>query len=79
MARLEELRSLGCPILLGSSRKRFIGDILDAPVEERMEGTGASVIIGIQKGVNIVRVHDVKPIAKMVRVANVILGRNYDE
>ena len=56
MARLEELRSLGCPILLGTSRKRFIGDILQLPPEQRVEGTAATVALGITKGVNIVRV-----------------------
>ncbi|MHC1746183.1 MAG: dihydropteroate synthase [Negativicutes bacterium] len=74
MARLEELRALGCPILLGTSRKRFIGEALKLPVEERVEGTAATVALGITKGVNIVRVHDVKAIARVARMTDVLLG-----
>lgn len=74
MARLEELRALGCPILLGTSRKRFIGEALNLPVEDRAEGTAATVVIGITKGVNIVRVHDVKAIARIAKMTDVLLG-----
>ncbi|MBP2640125.1 MAG: dihydropteroate synthase [Firmicutes bacterium] len=74
MARLEELRALGCPILLGTSRKRFIGEALNLPMEERVEGTAATVALGITKGVNIVRVHDVKAIARVARMTDVLLG-----
>ena len=66
MHRLEELKSLGKAVLLGTSRKRMIGDTLGLPVTERVEGTAATVALGIAKGVDIVRVHDVK---EMVRVA----------
>ncbi|WP_281170176.1 dihydropteroate synthase [Carboxydothermus ferrireducens] len=66
MKRLNELNSLGQPILLGTSRKSMIGKTLDLPVNERVEGTAATVTLGIAKGVDIVRVHDVK---EMVRVA----------
>ena len=62
------------PLLLGTSRKSFIGATLDLPVEERMEATGATCVIGIMKGAGIVRVHDVKPIARMCRMTDVILG-----
>ncbi len=59
LSRMEELRDLG-RILLGTSRKRFIGTILnDAPVDQRVEGTIATTVIGIEKGADIVRVHDV--------------------
>ncbi|MCR5439162.1 MAG: dihydropteroate synthase [Selenomonas sp.] len=61
------------PLLLGTSRKSFIGAALDLPVEERMEATGATCVIGIMKGAGIVRVHDVKPIARMCRMTDVIL------
>lgn len=64
--RLAELKALGRPILLGTSRKSFIGHVLDLPVEQRLEGTAATVAIGIANGADIVRVHDV---AQMVRVA----------
>lgn len=78
MARLDELNSLGCPVLLGTSRKKFIGEILDLPPEDRVEGTGASVVLGITKGAaHIVRVHDVKAIARMVRMTDAMLNAKY--
>ncbi len=61
------------PLLLANSRKSFIGKTLGLPVEERMEATGASCVIGIMKGASIVRVHDVKPIVRMCRMTDVIL------
>ena len=64
--RLAEMKVLGRPILLGTSRKSFIGHVLDLPVDQRLEGTAATVAIGIANGADIVRVHDV---AQMVRVA----------
>ena len=72
MKRLREFTSLPYPVLLGVSRKRFIGSILDAPVQERMEGTGAACVLGVLAGCSIVRVHDVKPIARMCRVADAL-------
>jgi len=74
MARLDELRGLGCPVLLGTSRKRFIGEALNLPAEDRIEGTSATVTLGIMKGVNIVRVHDVKAISRITRMTDVLLG-----
>lgn len=68
MNHLESLQSLGYPILLGTSRKGFIGLTLDLPVTERVEGTVATTVIGIMKGASIIRVHDVlenKRAAKM--------------
>ncbi|MFN8411096.1 MAG: dihydropteroate synthase [Anaerolineales bacterium] len=64
--RLDEIRALGYPVLLGSSRKSFIGFTLDLPPDQRVEGTAATVAVGITRGADIVRVHDVK---EMVRVA----------
>ena len=72
MARLEELHGLGCPILLGTSRKRFIGEVLDLPAEERVEGTMATVAAGINKKIHIVRVHDVKEVKRMARMMDAI-------
>ncbi len=72
---LDQFSSLGYPILLGTSRKSFIGKVLDLPPEERMEGTGATVCLGIQKGCQIVRVHDVKEIARMAKMMDAILLR----
>jgi dihydropteroate synthase len=59
MRNLEQFKRLGYPVLLGTSRKSFIGKVLDLPVEERLEGTIATTVAGIMKGVDIVRVHDV--------------------
>jgi len=78
--RLDELKVLGLPILLGASRKRFIGRILgdargDAPPEERLEGTAAAVAVGIARGAGIVRVHDVAAIVKVARVTDAITRR----
>jgi dihydropteroate synthase len=70
---LHEFTLLGKPILIGPSRKAFIGKILgDLPPEERLEGTAAAVAISIMNGANIVRVHDVKEMARVARVADAI-------
>lgn len=73
LTRLQELKTLGCPLLLGTSRKRFIGEILDVPVEDRVEGTGATVAVGITKGANIVRVHDVKAMARIAKMTDAMI------
>lgn len=76
LKRLEELASVdnaAYPLLLGTSRKSFIGAALGLPVDERMEATGATCVLGILKGASIVRVHDVKPIARMCRMTDAIL------
>lgn len=75
LRRLPELKSLGYPLLLGTSRKSFIGMILDLPVEERLEGTAASVALGVAGGADIVRVHDVREMVRVVRVAEAIAGK----
>jgi dihydropteroate synthase len=72
MKHLEELTNLPYPMLLGTSRKGFIGKILDLPVTERMEGTGATCVAGILKGCTLMRVHDVKPVARMCRMADAL-------
>ena len=77
LRRMDELISFDgteYPILLGASRKSFIGAALDLPVEERMEATGAACVLGIARGACIMRVHDVKPIVRMCRMADAILG-----
>jgi dihydropteroate synthase len=73
LRRLGELRTLGCPILVGTSRKSFLGKILDRPVTERLEGTAASVAIAIAHGADVVRVHDVREMVRVVRVADAIV------
>jgi dihydropteroate synthase len=70
MRRLHELRDLGQPVLIGTSRKSFIGKLLDLPVTERMEGTAATVTAAILRGADIVRVHDVREMMRVVRVAD---------
>ncbi len=68
-------KSLGHSIVLGTSRKAFIGKILDLPVNERIEGTAASVAIGIANGADMVRVHDVQAMARVAGVADAIIGK----
>jgi len=70
--RLAELRSLGRPIVVGPSRKAFIGKILDLPVGERLEGAAASVAAAILNGAHVVRVHDVQAMVRVARVADAI-------
>lgn len=72
MQSLDRLSALGYPVLLGTSKKSLIGKVLDLPVDERLEGTGATVCYGIEHGCHIVRVHDVKAIARMVRMMDVL-------
>lgn len=71
--RLDEIRALGFPVLLGPSRKSFIGYTLDLPPDERVEGTAATVAIGIARGADIVRVHDVKELVRVTRMTDAIL------
>jgi dihydropteroate synthase len=74
LRRLAELRVLGRPILIGTSRKSTIGKVLgDLPVEERLEGTAATVAIAIANGADIVRVHDVKEMARVARMADAVV------
>lgn len=70
MRRLGELRELDQPILIGTSRKSFIGKLLDLPVTERVEGTAATVVASVLRGADIVRVHDVLEMRRAVRVAD---------
>ncbi len=73
--RLGELRELGRPILVGPSRKSFIGKVLDLPVPERVEGTAAAVAIAIAHGADMVRVHDVRQMARICRLSDAIMRR----
>jgi len=74
--RLAELKALGRPILLGTSRKSFIGRVLDLPVDQRLEGTSATVAIGIANGADIVRVHDVAQMVRVARMSDAIIRGN---
>jgi dihydropteroate synthase len=73
LAHLDALGELGRPVLLGTSRKSTIGRILDLPAEERLEGTLATTALGIGKGVDIVRVHDVRANVRAARVSDAIV------
>ncbi|MBM4462590.1 MAG: dihydropteroate synthase [Chloroflexi bacterium] len=71
--RLDELKCLGRPILIGTSRKSMIGLVLDLPPDQRLEGTAATIAISIAKGADIVRVHDVPQMARVCRMSDVII------
>lgn len=72
LKRLNEFKELKCPILVGPSRKTFIGNITGMPTNERQEGTLAGVAIAVMNGANIVRVHDVKECKRAVQIADAI-------
>ena len=73
--RLDEIRALGYPVLLGTSRKSFIGFTLDLPADQRVEGTAATVAVGIARGADIVRVHDVKEMARVAKMTDAIVRK----
>lgn len=75
MRHLDTLVSLGYPVLLGTSKKSMIGGVLDLPVAERTEGTGATVCYGIQQGCQIVRIHDVKEMSRMAKMMDALMGK----
>jgi len=77
--RIDEFRALGYPVLLGPSRKSFIGYTLNLPPDQRLEGTAAAVSIGIARGADIVRVHDVPFMSRVVRMADAIVRRRIAE
>jgi dihydropteroate synthase len=71
--RLGEIRALGYPVLLGPSRKSFIGFTLDLPPDQRVEGTAATIAIGIARGADIIRVHDVKEMARVAKMTDALV------
>ena len=71
--RLDEIRAVGYPVLLGPSRKSFIGFTLDLPPDERIEGTAASIAVGITRGADIIRVHDVKEMARVAKMTDAMV------
>jgi dihydropteroate synthase len=72
--RLPDLEALGCPLLVGPSRKSFLGAILDLPAEERLEGTLAAAVLSVIRGAHILRVHDVEAVRRAVRTAEAVLA-----
>ena len=73
--RLDEIRALGFPVLLGPSRKSFIGYTLDLPPDQRIEGTAAAVAVGIVRGADMIRIHDVEEIARVSRMTDAIVRK----
>ena len=73
LCRLDEFRALDAPILVGMSRKSTIGYVLDLPVEERLEGTAATVALSVAFGADIVRVHDVREMARVARMSDAVV------
>lgn len=78
LRRIEEFRSLPYPLVLGTSRKRFIGSILEKPPDERLMGTAATIAFAIARGVDVVRVHDVPEMVEVARVADACAGKIRD-
>lgn len=76
--RTAEIRQLGYPVLIGPSRKSFIGYTLELPPEQRVEGTAATVALGIARGADIVRVHDYQAMARVARMSDAIVRRQRD-
>ena len=74
LGALPRLTRLGHPLLVGTSRKGFIGRALDLPVEERLEGTAATVVWAVERGARIVRVHDVRQMVRTVRMTEALLA-----
>ncbi len=72
---LDQFKTMGFPILLGTSRKSFIGYTLDLPPEDRVEGTAVTVAIGIDRGADIVRVHDVKQMVRVAKMSDSIVRK----
>ena len=73
---LNEIRELGYPVLLGPSRKSFIGYTLDLPPDQRIEGTAATIAVGIVRGADIIRVHDVKEMVRIAKMTDALVRRN---
>lgn len=76
---LDEFCNLGYPVLLGTSRKTFIGLTLDLPKEERLEGTIATNVVGLMKGASLFRVHDVKENYRALKMAAAVIGMEFDK
>lgn len=74
--RLNMIKAIGFPVLLGVSRKSFIGYTLNLPAEQRLEGTAAAVAVGIVRGADIIRVHDVETMVRVARMVDAIVRRH---
>jgi len=74
--RVDEIRALGYPVLIGPSRKSFIGYTLDLPPDQRLEGTAAAVAVGIVRGADIIRIHDVVFMQRVARMTDAIVRKS---
>jgi dihydropteroate synthase len=74
LARLSDSRCLGYPVLIGASRKSVIGNVLQLPVDQRVEGTAATVALSVQEHAEIIRVHDVKQMRRVVDMTHAIVS-----
>ena len=79
LRRLGEFRELGRPLLVGTSNKSTIGKVLDAPADQRTEGTAATVAIAIAHGASAVRVHDVETMGRVARMSDAVMGRTHND
>ena len=77
LRRLDVLRLLGRPVLLGASRKSTLGKVLDLPVDQRLEATLATTALGIAGGADIIRVHDVRPNVRAARMSDAVVRANW--
>jgi len=77
LERLDEVLGLGYPVLVGTSRKSFIGAVLDLPEDQRLEGTAATVAWAVSEGAHIMRVHDVKEMSRVVQMADAIASAKW--
>lgn len=75
--KLAELKSLGCPVLMAASRKKTVGLVLDAPADQRLLGDAAVTAIAIAGGADMIRVHDVKEMVQVAKMADAIVKRGY--
>ena len=75
MQHLPDLVAMGYPVLLATSRKSMIGNVLDLPTAERLEGTMATVVYGIEKGCHMMRLHDVEPMRRAMKMTDVLVGK----
>ena len=73
LGRLKEIKALGYPLLVGTSRKSTIGLVLDLPADQRVEGTAATVALAIERGADIIRAHDVKEMVRVCRMSDAIV------
>lgn len=76
MQHLPDLVAMGYPVLLATSRKSMIGTILNLPTEERLEGTMATVVYGIDKGCHMMRLHDIEPMKRAIKMTDVLVGKS---